>query len=404
MIKTRKLAVLMGALLLSLSLAAGSVNASVGKVFSDQGVGGSQSLLLTSEGKVISFGDNGMGQLGVGNSTTSPVPQVINGLTDVVAVSSGVNFSLALKSDGTVWAWGTNSMGQLGDGTKTKRLSPVKVSGLTNVIAITSSGSHSMALKSDGTVWSFGGNGSGELGLGNNTSYTTPQQIPNFSNVASITSGNYHSVAVKNDGTVWVWGSNIFGQLGDGKVGVNFNASSPKQVAGLTNVVNVNAGIGHNLALKSDGTVWAWGDNSQGQLGDGTKTRRMVPTKIPSHQSFVAVGAGGYSSFGLKENGTLWAWGNNNAGQLGIGTAGAETLERLGLTGTVAPIIQISSPRQIASDVRTISIVSQHAFAIKTDNTVIAWGKNEFGQLGDGTYTFRITPSVVFSNTSDWDY
>jgi len=402
--KTKKFIAVLSTIVLATTLLVVPAGATGNKQFSDQGVGGGQSLLLTSEGKVRSFGENGMGQLGLGTTTHTYIPKEIQNLTNVVAVSSGVNFSLALKSDGTVWAWGTNSGGQLGDGTTTRRTTPVKVNSLTDVVAITSSNGHSMALKADGTVWTWGGSGSGELGQGNNTSSNVPKQIPNFGGVASITSGNYHSVVVKTDGTVWTWGSNIFGQLGDGKVGGQYNTNVPKQVAGLTGVVQVNAGIGHNLAVKSDGTIWAWGDNSQGQLGDGTKTRRTVPTKIPNHQNFIAAGGGGYSSFGLKSDGTLWAWGNNASAQLGIGTAGEDVLTRLGLTGTVAPVTQISAPRQILTDVQKINIVSQHAFALKSDNTVWAWGKNEFGQLGDGTIVFRVTPSVVFTNPADWNY
>lgn len=372
------------------------------RLFADQGVGGSHSLLLRADGSVWSVGYNRDGQLGNGNRTDRSVAQQVPGISNVTAVSSGTVFSLALQADGTVWGWGNNSSGQLGDGTTALRTLPVQVQGLSNVMAITSSNSHSMALKTDGTVWAWGGNGSGELGDGTTTGRLQPVQVQGLTDVVSIASSNYHSLALKEDGTVWSWGSNIFGQLGDGRVGMQYNSSIPKKVNGLSHIVGFKSGIGHTLALKSDGTVWAWGDNSSGQLGDGTKTRRTTPIKIPGLNNVTMVGAGGYSSFALKADGTVWSWGNNNAGQLGNGSAGSGVLADLGLTGTVQPVTYVAVPQQIMSGVIAISTESQHAFALKEDYTVWAWGKNEFGQLGDGTQIFRITPVLVFADPTHW--
>ncbi|GEA15427.1 hypothetical protein E308F_16710 [Moorella sp. E308F] len=237
---------------------------------------------------------------------------------------------------------------------------------------------HSLALMSDGTVWAWGYNYSGELGNGMFTRLSKfPVQVANLTDVVAVTAGGYHSLALKSDRTVWAWGSNIYGQLGDGTWADRY---TPVQVADLFDVVAVAAGDHHSLALKSDGTVWAWGDNEFGQLGDGTITNRNTPVQVANLTDVVAVAASGGHSLALKSDGTVWAWGHNYTGQLGDGTTNSHT-----------------TPVQVAnlSGVVAVAAGANHSLALKSDGTVWAWGDNFYGQLGDGTTNRHTTPIQV---------
>jgi len=237
------------------------------KAFSEIAAGLYHSITLKSDGTVWTWGDNQHGQLGDGTATDRTTPVQVQGLTGVVAIAGGSYHSLALKSDGTVWAWGSNSSGQLGNGTTTKSYTPMQVQGLTGVVAIAAGGKHSLALKSDGTVWAWGDNWYGQLGNGTTTNRFTPVQVQGLTGVVAIAGGYYHTIALKQDGTVWTWGYNWYGQLGDGTSSPH--RTTPVQVQGLTGVVAIAGGYYHTVALKQDGTVWTWGSDSYGQLGDG---------------------------------------------------------------------------------------------------------------------------------------
>ena len=190
------------------------------------------------------------------------------------SVATGDSFTLALKSDGTVWAWGSNSYGQFGNGitlgTIASNSTPVQVSDFSGVIAIAAGEANSLALKADGTVWAWGSNSYGQFGngitLGTIASNSTPVQVSDFSGVIAIAAGEANSLALKADGTVWAWGSNSYGQLGNGTTS---DSSTPVQVMGLSGVIAIASGGYHSLALKSDGTVWDWGYNIDGELGTG---------------------------------------------------------------------------------------------------------------------------------------
>jgi len=195
----------------------------------------------------------------------------------VVAVAAGASLSVALKSDGTVWSWGRNDMGQLGDGTTTTRLAPVQVSGLSGVSRIAAGTIHGLALKSDGTVWAWGYNAYGQLGDGTTTDRSVPVQASGLSGaVVSLAAGSEHSVALKSDGSVWAWGVNSNGQIGDG---TSTTRSAPIRVSGLTNITSIAAGVENNLAIDRNGTIWAWGHNWFGQIGDGNTMIVSVPTE-----------------------------------------------------------------------------------------------------------------------------
>jgi alpha-tubulin suppressor-like RCC1 family protein len=234
---------------------------------------------------------------------------------------------VALKNDGTVWSWGSNGYGQLGDGTNTDRATPVQVSGLTNVKEIDAGAYHTVALKNDGTVWSWGSNGYGQLGDGTTEDRKAPVQVMvspgvGLTNVKAIAAGDCHTVALKNDGTVWAWGRNNCSQLGDG---TTIQRTTPVQVmaspgVGLTNVKVIAAAGYHTVTLKNDGTVWSWGYNYYGQLGDGTHTDRAVPVQVSGLTDVTAIAAGDCHTVALKNDGTVWAWGSNGNGQLGDGT------------------------------------------------------------------------------------
>lgn len=274
--------------------------------------GGVVSFAVTDNGTVFGWGSNLNGQLGTGGTSGSITP--IQGLwpTAVSVVTSG-NSTFALKSDGTVWASGYNNNGQLGDGTVTSRVTPAPVPGLTNVIAISASLLHTIALKNDGTVWQWGV----DLSF-NGATYLTPTQVVGLTGVTSISTGLMHSIALKADGTVWAWGTNGLGQLGDGTYS---SRTAPVQVIGLTGATAISAnGWVHSAAIKSDGTVWTWGSNFAGQLGNGSTTGSNIPVAVSGLSNIKAIATGAYNTVALKADGSAFAWGSNDYGQLGDGT------------------------------------------------------------------------------------
>lgn len=192
-----------------------------------------------------------------------------------------------------------------------------------------------------------------------------------------LAGGGYHSLALKGDGTIWAWGWNGGGQLGNG---TTTDQATPVQVVGPTGAVSVAASYLHRFAVMADGTVWAWGRNSYGTLGDGTTTARLIPLPVPGLSGMVAVAAVGGHSLALKSDGTVWAWGNNSNGQLGDGTTGdrMSPVQVTGLAGVTA-----------------VAAGGAHSLALKADGTVWAWGNNENGQLGDGTTTDRLSPVQI---------
>jgi alpha-tubulin suppressor-like RCC1 family protein len=234
-------------------------------------------------------------------------------------VSGGGYHSLALKSDGMVWSWGRNNYGQLGNGKRSKKNTPILVKNLNDVIAIAGGTWHSLALKQDGTVWAWGRNDYGQLGDGTFRNKKTPVEVKDLADVVAIAGGHLHSLALKSDGTVWAWGSNWGGQLGNETVATVSNI--PVQVNSLQNISFIACGSSHNLAIRtSDGVVWTWGDNSNGQLGNGTYASQNTPVLIEGLEDVASIGTGWLHSLAIKSDGTVWAWGDNRFGQLGDGT------------------------------------------------------------------------------------
>jgi len=304
--------------------------------------GAAGGMALVSDGAggttVKSWGANTSYQLGINNTNTTLTKnytvQVLdnngNNLTNVSMIASGNNFNLALIGSGTnaseVYGWGKNDLYQLGllDTTSRAEAAPVKAdtSGtiFTGAIAIAAGQNHSMALKSDGTVWVWGDNSYAQfLSTGGNPKQH-PGQKSGLSSIVSIASGNNHCMAIDSSGKLYTWGANASGQLGNGTTATK--SDGPYTPTGMTSGVMMAAGGAlHTLALKSDGTVWAWGDNSSGQLGDGTTANRTAPVQVKLNSTtyltnIVAVECGASFSMALGADGTIYTWGSNSAYQL----------------------------------------------------------------------------------------
>ncbi len=382
-------------------------------------------LALTATGEVWAWGDDSNGQLGNGTTQNSILPVRVAGLIGVTLIAAGGGQSYAYRaSDATLWAWGSNSNGQLGEPPATpQETSPVLVSGLPALTAIATKGQHTLALGADGTVYAWGANDAGQLGLGDFVDRSTPTAVPLFAPAIAIGTGGSHSLAVVGtDAEVWAWGSNAFGQLGSGRQGAPGQGfSDPEPVLGVSGVDQVVGGDLHSLARGTDGSVWAWGYNTEGQTGSGDTTPAdtglLTAEKISGISGVASLAAGGLDSIALKSNGEVWTWGSNVFGTCGANGRADHLLPTkvVGATGATAVTmgssfaVALASPRPSSgvvvmgdmtatgtapverpavatvpglTDVGMLAAGFHHALALDADHAVWAWGDNSSGQLG----------------------
>jgi alpha-tubulin suppressor-like RCC1 family protein len=345
--------------------------------------GDHHSLFLCEDSTVMSCGWNDYGQLGDTNSLPWRLAPFQLSLTGIIKVATGGDHSLFLKNDGTVWGCGQNAGGCLGDSTIITRITTVQSYTPSGIIEIAAGYYHSLFLRNDGTVWACGGNNHGQLGDGTTTSRRYPIQIPGLSNIVAIAAGTYHSLFLKSDGTVWGCGSDYNGQLGD--YSQYTDRLSPVLVSSISNVKAIAAGGDASLFLKNDSTVWGCGDGSHGQLGNASAGQFTTYARQDTlYTGVIALSTGTSHSLFLKNNGTVWGCGYNNYGALGIGaTQSTGGMQLPGLSG----ILSIHAGNNLS-------------FFIKSDSTVLGCGNNRFGELGDGTTNDRTTVIPIPGLTS----
>jgi len=346
---------------------------------------------ITSNGQLWSWGFNNFAQLGLGTqgNTANPNKSQIGTDTDWKEVEAGMEYGLAIKEIGTLWAWGSNGFGMLGDGTTTTRKSPVQIGTDANWSKISAGVVNTLAIKSDGTLWAWGRNNEGQLGDGTNSNKSVPTQIGVDTDWTEITTGERHCLAIKTNGTLWVWGAN-----GNGQLGLADNLFSgkniPTQVGTGSNWKLISAGRNFTLAIKNDGTIWSWGQNDFGQLGNGFSSGNFndIPKLIGTDTDWASIAAGDLHSIALKTNGTRWAWGSNGSGSNSSGATGA-----LG----DSTIINKNIPTQIGTDTdwKKPQAGKYFSFCIKNDGELWSNGGNFAGELGDGTQTARLFPILV---------
>ncbi len=343
--------------------------------------GGYHNLYTCDDSTMQSWGNNSLGELGSGITGISNVPINVVNLSDIAAVSAGLNFSVALRNDGTVWTWGMNITGQLGNGSSIDYSDiPVQVTSLFGITAISCGAEHALALRDDGTVWAWGYNIYGLLGNGTLDGFSNvPIQVSTINDIVAIASGNYHSLALESNGNLWAWGYNGGGPLGyDTPSGYS---TAPQQVTTLSAVTGIACGNGFSLVLKNDGTLWSFGANNEGELGNGVSAvNSQNPVQVLNLTNVVSMTAGTYHSLAVKSDGTVWAWGFNLYGQLGSGTNSDSNV-----------------PLQVAglSGVTAISAGYAHSVVVQDDASVWSFGYNNYGQLGVGDFENRNVPIQI---------
>ncbi|TVY09045.1 RCC1 domain-containing protein [Paenibacillus cremeus] len=407
-------------------------------------------LALKKDGTVWAWGSNNGGQLGDGSKISHATPTKVEGLNDIIAVAAGNNHSVALRDDGVVFTWGDNTFGQLGDASYDPELKPKRITdNMPPVVSIASGANHVIAITKDRDMIAWGDNSSGQLGLGGNSiggSINSRMYVSGLRNMKSVAAGSNFSLALKDDGVVYAWGSNASGQLGTpfirnisgepgylvglgevkaiaagnshaiiltkdgdvytwganafGQLGLgNYDKTNTltNKIADLSHVVSIAAGSFYSMAVKDDGSVWTWGNNAMGQLGDGTTTTKTVPTQVPrfslnasqplagstinyTNELGTSPLSAGDSFTQVIKNGKVWSWGENTYGQLGNGSSITKNSPQ--------PLDSLSDAAQIAAG-------TSHSVVLQRNGTVVSWGLNYSGQLGDGGTASKSTPAAV---------
>jgi alpha-tubulin suppressor-like RCC1 family protein len=346
--------------------------------------------------RLFTWGDNTFGQLG-DNTTihrSNPV-QTVAGGTNWSQVACGLNFTAAIKTDCTLWSWGTNVIfGNLGDNTTINRSSPVQITGGgNNWQQISAVYTNAAAIKTDGTLWLWGDNGAGQLGDNTTISRSSPvQTVSRGNNWRQVACGYSCTAAIKTDGTLWCWGYNYNGQLGDN---TTTSRSSPVQTIVAGNNWKSAFAAYHVAAIKTDGTLWLWGANFSGQLGDNTQVDKSSPIQtISGGSNWKQMGTGGQDNMGaIKTDGTLWLWGYNGYGGLGTNNTIA----------TSSPIQTVTG----GTNWKQLGIgAGIHVGAVKTDGSLWVWGGvyslSMNGLIGDNANIYRSSPVQTSAGGYNW--
>lgn len=362
---------------------AGSINITVITPWMQFAAGGNQTIGLKADGRLYSWGSNIRGQLGDGSSFDRNVPTLVSGNSTLwKQVAVGDRFAVAIRADGTLWAWGYNLFGQLGDGTQIDRLLPVQIgiaktwsyvaAGKAHVVALQTTTTSSATVT---TMWVWGSNTNGQLGItGTAADGYKPRQVGTTTDGwLAVAAGDTHTLAIKGDQTLWTWGDNTNGQLGNSSSGGNVTV--PTQI-GTSLWSYVAAGSGHSLAIRNEGTLWGWGKNDTGQVGNNTAITQTEPVQVGNASDWARVAGGVAHSIGVRNNGTLWVWGSNNEGQLGDGTNDTQIPVQVG---------NLNVWKYVAAG-------AHHSAAQRADSSLWTWGRNTEGQLGNGNNTTSSVP------------
>jgi len=286
-----------------------------------------------------------------------------------------------------IWAWGGNACGRLGDGTTVNKSSPVSVvGGFTDWCQVSVGCRHSIGIRTNGTAWAWGSGAFGRLGDNTITNKSSPVSVVGgFTDWCQVSAGGFHSFGLRTNGTLWAWGTNSCGILGDN---TSVSKTSPVSVVGGFTWCRISAGYIHSLAIKNDGTAWAWGNGSVGRLGDGTTVSKSSPVSVVGGFTWCQVAAGGSHSLAIRNNGTAWSWGCNGQGRLGDSTT-ANKSSPVSVVGGFTDWCQVSAGLT-------------HSLGLRTNGTAWAWGCNAAGILGDGTTVDKNSPVAVVGGFIDW--
>jgi uncharacterized repeat protein (TIGR02543 family) len=382
----------------------------VGETVKQVCLGSWHSAAVTSEGRLFTWGDNWGGELGDGTHTARSLPTDITGNfrlhsgEAIVQVALGCFFSVAMTSEGRLFTWGVNDHGQLGYGTKVFQSLPVEITGNIGlnagetIVQISSGLWHLLALTSEGRLLTWGRNYEGQLGDGTKVDKWLPTDITDKiplhdeETIIQIALGGYHSSALTSEGRLFIWGSNEYGQLGDG---LTIDKTLPADITGRFDlnagekITQMSLGKSHSSALTSGGRLFTWGYNYNGQLGDGTTANKSLPTEITSNfdlitgDTLMEVCLSYAYSLAKTSEGRIFTWGHNLFGQLGDGTTVSKVFPT-DITGNFS----LNADETIIQ----ISLGSQHASVLSSDGHLFMWGRNQFGELGEGTISTKLIP------------
>ena len=337
-----------------------------------------------------SWGENNCGQLGDNTTVNKSSPvSVVGGFTDWCQLALGGKHGVALRTNGTAWSWGYNGQGRLGDNTTVNKSSPViVVGGFTDWRQVAAGNPTTSGIRTNGTAWAWGVNTGGQLGDNTTDNKSSPVSVVGgFTDWCQISASTSHSAAVRTNGTLYAWGNNLYGRLGDN---TTVDKSSPISViGGFTDWCQVSGAQNNSLALRQNGTAWGWGSNGYGILGDNTVVSKSSPVSVVGgFTNWCQISAGFSHSLAVRTNGTAWAWGRNATGQLGDNST-------VNKSSPVSVVGGFTDWCQVATGIR-------FSFGLRTNGTAWAWGVASEGRLGDNTTVDKSSPVSIAGGFTDW--